>query len=347
MAYERAVLAEDTIVPGFDNIIGQKLPVRLLQTFLHNATLPHALIFSGISGIGKRTAAKAVAMALNCQKNTDKRTPCGQCPPCRQIVKGSHPDVLQIEPLGNYLRIDQIRGLLRILAMKPYAAEHRVVIIADAHAMNKEAANALLKVLEEPPSNTTLILTAPQKSDLLPTIVSRCRHIRFHPLASNDISSLLMETEGIDKTFIETAAALSEGSLTKAKQLASTFWQQQRNWLIRAAGLDQPDCVGQRSMASALAFAAQLAQQKEQITELLGILKTWIRDLSIWPYYPQSVINGDYVEVLERMRSHLDDRQLLSLWHAVEKAEKDIEAKSNMRLTLDVMALSLAGYYPE
>lgn len=318
-----------------------------MQTFLHDATLPHALIFSGIAGIGKRTAAKAVAMALNCGHSSNGIDPCGQCPPCRQIHSGSHPDVILIEPQGNVLRIDQIRNLLSNLAMKPYVAEYRVVIIANAQAMNKEAANALLKVLEEPPMNTTLILTVLQKSDLLPTIVSRCRNISFHPLSSNNIISLLQDTDGIDESFIETAAALSEGSLTRAKQLATKMWREQRNWLICAAGLDEPPQKGQRSMATALAFSAQLSQKKEQITELLEILKTWIRDLSIWPYHPESVINSDYNEVLDRLRAQMDDRHLLYLWQTVEKAQKDIASKANLRLTLDVMALCMAGYKPE
>lgn len=330
-------------VPGFGNIIGQILPVRLLQTFLRNATLPHALIFSGIAGIGKRTAAKSVAMALNCQEGRDKISSCGNCPTCRMILSDKHPDVILIEPQGNYLRIDQIRGLLHTLAMKSHSAQHRVAIIADAQLMKKEAANALLKVLEEPPADTTLILTVLQKSDLLPTIVSRCRHIRFNPLASDDIITYFKENAEIESDFLATAAALSGGSLTKARQLADISWQAQRNWLICAAGLDQPADKGQRPVASALAFAAQLSQKKEHVGELLEILGTWIRDLSIWPYHPQSVINTDYQDVLARVRPSMDEERLLALWYAVEKAQKDLAAKANTRLTLDVMALSMAG----
>jgi DNA polymerase-3 subunit delta' len=334
-------------VLGFDHIIGQKLPIRRLQTFLQNATLPHALIFSGIAGIGKRTVARTVAMALNCQNNPDCATPCGHCLPCRQIISGSHPDVLLIEPQGNYLRIDQIRKLLSTLALKPFTAQRRVVVIADAQEMNKEAANALLKVLEEPPPDTVLILTTLQTSDLLPTIVSRCRNIRFNPLGADHIMSLLKDTDGIDERFIDTAAALSAGSVAKAKRLSTIFWRDQRNWLIQAAGVDHAANTGKRSIALALTFSAQLSQKKEQVPELLEILKTWIRDLTIWPYRPQSVINNDYNKVLALTRPHMDDGQLLGMWNAIEKAQKDIAAKVNIRLTLDVMALRMAGFQTE
>jgi DNA polymerase-3 subunit delta' len=331
-------------VPVFDNIIGQQLPIRLLQTFLRNGTLPHALIFSGTAGVGKRMTAKAVAMALNCTASTDKAAPCGSCPSCRKISSNGHPDLVLIEPQGQHLRIDQIRELLRTLAMRPYQAVHRVVIIADAQAMNKEASNALLKVLEEPPNDTTLILTAQEKLDLLPTIVSRCRHLHFNPLCSDDIISLLSDADEVDTFFIETAAALSGGSLSKAAQLATDDWRNRRNWLIAATGLGQPPQEGPRAIASALAFAAQLAQEKERVAELLEILKTWIRDLGIWPYHPASVINRDYREVLARVRSGLNDLELLEMWRAVEKAQKEIAAKANLRLTLEVMALGMAGY---
>jgi len=334
-------------VSGFETIIGQQLPVRILQTLLRSATLPHAMLFTGMAGVGKRTTARIVAMALNCrdsERAPDR--PCGRCRSCRQILSGNHPDVPLIEPQGNLLRIDQIRKLLAALAMKPFSAKYRVVIVADAQTMNPEAANALLKMLEEPPANTTLILTALQKSDLLPTIVSRCRHIRFNPLSLQDVMTLLKSVPEVPEGFAETAATLSGGSFNRARQLAMPVWQARRNWLVRAAGLDRPGPSGSQrpSMATALAFAAQLAQKKDQVQDLLEILKTWIRDLCIWPYHPALVINSDHKETLDRVRAGLDDRQLLSMWQALEKAQKDIAAKANLRLSVDVMALSMAGY---
>ena len=232
--------------------------------------------------------------------------------------------------------------------MKPFSARYRVVIIAEAQCMNPEAANALLKMLEEPPVNTMLILTASQKSDLLPTIVSRCRHIRFKPLSSRDLTTLLKQAPDMDPGFAPTAAMLSGGSLTKARQLSMPLWQQRRNWVIRAAGLDHPEPREQTSasMALALAFAGQLTQKKDAVRDLLDILKTWIRDLSILPYHPDLVINIDRRATLDKVRAGMDEKQLLDMWQAVEKAQKDIAARANLRLTVDVMALSMAGFAP-
>jgi DNA polymerase III subunit delta' len=338
-------------VPGFDSIIGQRLAVRLLQTFLHNGTLPHALLFNGGAGVGKRKTATVVAMALNCSaspkmpSNQSAATgPCGACRSCRQILTGTHPDVQLVEPQGASLKIDQVRRIIHTLAMKAFGNNQRVIIVAEAHTMTAEAANALLKLLEEPPKNTTLILTAHQRSDLLPTIVSRCRSIRFNPLSPTDLATLLTSTQQVDGRLAESIAALAEGSFTQAKALTQTQWQAQRDWLICASGLDQSAQGAQPSVTLSLAFAAQLAIHKAQIQDLLALLKSWIRDLSITPYHPAGVINRDKQNELNQVRQHLDDPKLLSLWDAVEKAQKDIAAKANLRLTLDIMALSMAGH---
>lgn len=302
------------------------------------------MLFTGLAGVGKRTTARIVAMALNCrQREISASNPCGNCRSCRQIFSGNHPDVPLIEPRGNLLRIDQIRALLAVLAMKPFSAEQRVVIIAEAHRMNPEAANALLKMLEEPPANTNLILTGFQKSDLLPTIVSRCRHIRFNPLSARDLVTLLKKEPEITEGFAQTAASLSGGSLTKARQLSMPIWQQRRDWIVRAAGLNYPGQPGTDTPAMALAFAAQLTRKKDQVQDLLEILKTWIRDLAIWPYRPDLVINCDQKQTLGNVRAAMDDNRLLAMWTAVDKAQKDIAAKANLRLSVDVMALSMAG----
>jgi DNA polymerase-3 subunit delta' len=337
-------------VPGFDSIIGQKNPIRLLKKFLRNGTLPHALLFTGIEGVGKRTAAAEIAMALNCvarraghQSRRDPSRACGTCASCRQIQAHSHPDVFTVAPQNNLLRIDQIRQLIQTLAMKPFSARHRVVIIDRAQAMNPEAANALLKSLEEPPQQTTLILTAPHGSELLPTIVSRCRQIAFNPLSPEALQGLLVDKLALDPKQAQTIGAMAGGSYTKARMLADDTWQRQHRWVLSAAGLDRPGELNRRPAAMALAFSNQLAQHKDKVTDLLDMVKIWIRDLAIHPYQPGRIINGDREDLIGAIRSDMDNDRLLDLWDAVENAQKDIAARANLRLTLDVMALRMAG----
>lgn len=342
-------MSGNVVVPGFESIIGQQLPIRILQRFISTAMIPHALLFTGIEGVGKRTAARCLAMALHCgasQPATETGSAgvasCRQCRSCRQIADGNHPDTIEIAPRKGVLRIDQIRSLLTALAMRPFGGGRRVVIVADAQAMNAEAGNALLKALEEPPADTILILTARQRTDLLPTIASRCRHIRFSPLAPDDLATLLKKEHGMQDDRARTLAEAADGSVTKALRLSVAGWQEQRDWVLRASGLDQPQLCKTRSATACLTFAARLAQRKETIESDLEILKGWIRDLSVWPYAPRHVIHRDRSATLQGARAGIGERQLMALWEAVELAQKAIAANSNLRLTLDVMALRLS-----
>lgn len=342
-------------MPGFDAIIGQRLPVRLLQQFMRKGAIPHALLFTGIPGIGKRTLARTFAMALNCRPNLpenfqdtiDPAPPCGKCPACLKISNERHPDVVTLRPQKTTLRIDQIRDLLSTLAMKPFSAEHRVVIIDEAQALTPEAGNALLKVLEEPPPDTILILICIQKSDLLPTIVSRCRNIQFQPLSPEDLARLLSHHQGLAPEHARVIAGLAGGSYEKARLLAAGKWQDMRQWLIQAFGLAQSASTDTAAITAALALAARLAQSSDRIDDMLEILSTWLRDLAVLPYSDDGVVNADCRPVLRQARSRFSDRQLLNMWEAVQNAQKAIAANGNLRLTMEVMTLGLAGFAAE
>ncbi|MDA8140023.1 MAG: DNA polymerase III subunit delta' [Desulfobacteraceae bacterium] len=314
-----------------------------MQGFLHKGAVPHALLFTGSAGIGKRTTARHLAMALNCQATATAIRPCQQCRACHQIAHGNHPDIIEVAPIKGVLRIDQVRRLLSTLAMRPFSAGQRVVILSDAQTLNTEAGNALLKVLEEPPAGTILILTALQRNDLLPTIASRCRHIRFNPLTPEDLAGLLVKEKGWAQDQAMTIAEAAGGSFTKALDLVQAQWQAHRDRLVRAASLDQPDGLKKRSTSMTLAFSALVTLHKGEIDSNLEILSTWIRDLSLLPFAPRQVIHRDRLTTLQKARAGFNDRQLTALWETVEKAQKDIAANGNLRLTLDVMTLRMTA----
>ena len=235
-------------MPGFESIIGQIQPNRILTTLLRKGTIPHAFLFSGIEGVGKKTTAMTFAGACNCQDadaipfslpkegrlvaaKGQVLSPCGHCRSCKKIISGNHPDIIHIKPSGTYIRISQIRSVIDTLSLKPYEAQFRVVLISDAQSMNPEASNALLKVLEEPPAQTILILTTLQASDLLPTVVSRCQHIRFNPLSHKDIETMLAAEQKIDSNEVSVTAIMANGSYSKALALIKSDWRLRRKWL--------------------------------------------------------------------------------------------------------------------
>ncbi len=347
---------------GFESIVGQEKPIRLLTTLLQNETIPHALLFLGADGVGKKITAMAFAMACNCRirrkgdlsadtkirddhraipDQTIQRGSGDCCPSCRKIKSASHPDVILVKPSGSFIRIDQIRSLCSTLALKPYEASLRVVIISDAQAMNPSAGNALLKVLEEPPDKTILILTAMQTSDLLPTIVSRCQHIRFNPIPRKHLEALLVEKRGTHPDDAKIIATLANGSVSMAFSMTRKKnpinWINRRIWLI-----DEVQSLSMKPMVERLAFAARLGKDKEALGDSLEVLKSWFRDLVVWKYHSGRILNTDLRSKIQRASQNMTVTSILSKINNIHAAQKNIQANTNLRLTLEVLIMRLA-----
>ena len=162
-------------------MIGHEWAVDMLKKHVVNGTTRHAYLFCGPPGLGRRTLALRFAQALNCTTPSDAGIPCGTCRDCRGIQSMQHADlsVVQAETEGGTLKVDQIRDMRKTMILKPYMSKYRVAIFLRFQEANDNAANALLKTLEEAPSYAVLILTADNPEQLLPTIVSRCEVLRL------------------------------------------------------------------------------------------------------------------------------------------------------------------------
>jgi DNA polymerase-3 subunit delta' len=192
----------------------------------------HAYLFVGPEGIGKRLFARTLAQCLFCPRVPDAELEaCGACASCRQVVAGTHPDLLTLAcpegkrelPLAALIGERDKRGregLCHDLSLRPMLSHRRVAIIDDAHTMTAESANALLKTLEEPPAGSILILLSPSADAILPTIRSRCQPVQFAPLSDHDVADLLVaQGSGLSDAEARDLAALSGGSLETARQL--------------------------------------------------------------------------------------------------------------------------------
>jgi DNA polymerase-3 subunit delta' len=284
----------------FSDVKAQDRALGGLRAALRRGTLHHAYLFAGPPGVGKGTAALRLAQAANCEgkpgpgqgQGVDalRDDACGACGPCRKIEKGTHPDVHLLqeervmakagrwEPKGGRtpskdIVVDQVRDLVdHRLALRRFEGRRRVVIIDPADAMNVQSQNALLKTLEEPPDDTTLVLVSSSGDALLPTIRSRCLRVAFAPLPEAVVAERLV-AEGHAPDAARLAAALAGGSLGRALALDDDAVAARREALTRAAALGPGDA------GAWVAFARDHGDDREAAAELGELLLVWWRDV--------------------------------------------------------------------
>ena len=346
-------------MPGFNTLINQKKPIRILTTLLKNGTLPHAFLFTGTEGVGKQAAAIALAMACNCQgeiagleaadrsgpplerpsikSDVTSIDPCGVCKSCKKIASGKHADVIRIQPSGSFIKIAQIRELVHTLTMKPYEAKIRVVIITDAQALNESASNALLKILEEPPERTILVLIATRKSGLLPTIVSRCQQVEFNPISKKNLARLLKEEHELADEESGIIAAMANGSYSRAQAMVRDNWLKRRKWLLAEIEALSPQKLGRL-----FALAEKLSGERQFISDTLEIIKVWFRDLIIAQYDPGKIINQDVASTIKSAAEKNTIPDLLFKVNAVQQVQNRLAANTNLRLALECLLIQLA-----
>jgi DNA polymerase-3 subunit delta' len=204
----------------FDDFIGNRKVIDRLRMKLREGRFPHALIFTGPEGVGKRTCALMLAKALNCGQGGPDGF-CDECTQCRKIDAGTHPDVmtLGLEEEASEIKIAQIRDLLQTLGLRPLEGANKVFIIDPAEAMNAASANALLKGLEEPPDNSYFILLSPNPQSLLITVRSRSQTYPFIPLSPTEMKAFSDD---------ELALRWSRGSIGNLKTLDLAALRQRR-----------------------------------------------------------------------------------------------------------------------
>ena len=198
------------------NFIGNEKVIDRLSKLMESGRFPHALIIEGEEGIGKKTLAKDIACALVCRGN-DK--PCGECSQCKKAIGAIHPDISEYIPAGtaNSFHVDTVRNIINDAYVQPNEADYKIYILANAHCMNQNAQNALLKILEEPPKYVVFILTTNSKSALLSTVLSRSVCVSLEGVdierAANYITS---HCENVDYNTAKKTVETFNGNIGKA-----------------------------------------------------------------------------------------------------------------------------------
>jgi len=373
----------------FADIVGHDGPKRVLQQAIRTGRVSHAYLFEGAPNTGKTLAAKTFAKALVCQSPPTPGDGCNECRLCRAIEKEHHPDFIMLAPTtrleltrdedqeapgpketveiqGSLISVEAISRLIAHANLKPVTARRKVAIVTSAEAMNDPAANRLLKTLEEPPGDTTIILTSAAASALLPTIVSRCQLVRFGPVPVGNIEAMLSDRfPGTDPALLHSVAALSGGRPGWAERLLThpDTLTIRANLLDLAAGLRSRPMVGCLQAAETLTSAAEdwwhatteggLSEEllkknrdrvlRTKIGELLDILLTWFRDLSLAREgAPDKLwINADRADQLRAAAQGLPPDGPHRAQAAIRSAKESLSGNANLRLTVEVMLTQL------
>jgi len=319
---------------SWEEIVGQPVAIRQLQKALKRNRVNHAYLFYGPEGVGKRTTARSLAQALNCAEQISGEF-CGHCRSCRLIAEGKHPDVAEVSRSGTNIRLKQIQEIARQAQYRPTEGPWKVFVLQEAEHLNGEAANHLLKILEEPPDQTVFILTARATFGLLETILSRCQQIRFQALTERGIQEILVRRFSAEPARAKQIALVAEGSLSLAQEL---LVNQQKSF--RGEVLELLSRLGNQSPASVIALTEGWTGT-ERIKVLMAGLSMWFRDLLVWQKTGDAelLINQDCLELIKSQAP---------VWYPagkflriIQQARRKLEQHANGQLLLEVLLLEL------
>jgi DNA polymerase-3 subunit delta' len=294
---------------AFKDVAGNKGIKKVLRLALERGRVPNSLIFGGPEGVGKRTMALTLAKALNCQTLTIDA--CDECASCRAIDAGAHPDVMTLAIEVQKLKVEQTELIKQTAYLRPMTGRARVFIVDDAKAMSAEAANSLLKVLEEPPSFTHIFLLTDSPHLLLPTIRSRCRMLAFSPIGREEIEQALLDRD-FSPEQAGLLALLVDGNLDRARELE---WDEVVT--LRASAWDLFESLSSTDRASQFLerFGTVPKAVVEEFGEVLEVFASFARDmlLLVLGGDPALLLNPDFEDRLRQAAASWDARRLLGL----------------------------------
>jgi DNA polymerase III subunit delta' len=329
----------------FSDIAGNSRVQTALKLALSRGRVPHALLFAGPRGVGKRATARVLAQALNCATIQDDA--CGRCEPCQAVVKvykdkatgrdkiGTHPDVIEYEievwKDKTSISIEQMRDLKSLAGLRPMVGRKRVFVVDDADTMSEDAANSLLKILEEPPLFTHIVLISDGTAPILPTIKSRCRILTFLPVSDEDVEKAL-RSRGVEPDRARLTALVVRGNLDRALTLDWDKIEAERRaaWTI-FKGLSG----GEDAAALLKRFAGGKRKDiGEELGRTLELLAAFGRDSVLLAEGgdPRLLLNPDYEGELRACAGPLSPASALGIVGLLQEAAADADRHVHLGL---------------
>ncbi|MFU8804571.1 MAG: DNA polymerase III subunit delta' [Bradymonadaceae bacterium] len=315
--------------------------MSVLERAVETGRLHHAYLFAGLEGVGKFQVAQSLAAVLNCERRPEESfsEACGRCSSCRKIGAQQHPDVLFVSPEGRNIKISQIRTIQKASMSAPFEGRFRVVLIDDAHTMTEEAANALLKTLEEPSKRMRLILVTDQPHRLLDTIISRCQLLRFGALEIDTVVELLrgLATEGhIDdnadaQSLLAVAAGYGEGSLGRSLSVLESGMLAERRTFV--ADVLKVSAARPREL---LDQAESIGKGNDRLHLQLDVLKLFFRDVMLFQVSGAGrVINRDLLDLVDEHAVRFGVDEVVQLVDEICQAQERLARNINAQLVIE------------
>ena len=332
-------------------VVGQIRAVSLLQRSLEKEAVAHAYLLMGPPHVGKMTLALDLAKALNCEAPDP---PCGECASCQKIASAKHADVqiIGLSQGGNSeetkpkaeISIDQIREMQHSASLPPFEGRYKVYIIEGAELMSHEAANCLLKTLEEPVGKVIFILLTTNERLLPATIISRCQRLELPPLTAAEVETALNGRWDIEMPKAKLLAGLSHGRLGWALSAArdDDLLQQRSERMERLLNVIDADYVGR--LEYAIQLAAQFSQNRGLVGEILGLWLDWWRDLLLVKVgCVDAVSNTDRLAMLTSWAEGYSLVQMKGFINSLQATGEQLKQNANPQLVFEVLMLSMPG----
>ncbi len=322
-------------------VIGHDRPIHLLRSSVAAGRVSHAYLLSGPRQVGKLTLARELAKALNCLESD---RPCGNCRSCRKIERGVHPDVqvVKLEDGAKSIGIDVVREIQERVALRPAEGSVKVYIIEEAERMSEQAANALLKTLEEPPPSVLMVLTTLDSTLLLPTLVSRCQQVDLLPVPTSIIEGTVCGRTGVDPEQARLVASLAKGRVGWAIEAIANPAMLRR----RAELMDRLMALPRANRVDRFAYASELAslsgRDPEAARSVLESWQSWWRDLLLYRLGMEDlVVNVDLKDLLGSQVRLYPAHVLGQMIKAIQETIAMLAQNVNARLALEVLMLRM------
>ncbi|MFH1227851.1 MAG: DNA polymerase III subunit delta' [Planctomycetota bacterium] len=327
---------------GFDNVIGQEPAVEIFKNAIGAKRLSHTYLFAGPEGVGKLHFAVALAKVLVC----DDGSGCGRCRACSWVEKRVHPNLHIIDvPEGKQtIPIDAIRQAEDEIALKPFVPGRRIFIFNDADRMDEDAANALLKSLEEPPQDCIFILVTAHPESILPTVISRCQTVLFYPISRERLEKFFADNLKISKTEARLLTYLSDGSIGNGIKIHSSNILEQRKWLIDSLYSDSSfQDISFGLMNYAKSGNASTERQREKIIQQFKVIGLFLRDILLSSYIKDIiVINQDKAGEIKKWHKAVNPDSVLLAIEQILAGEQYIRLNANITLVTENVLLNIS-----